>query len=74
MAIHESTIENFEYVVTDGDKTDTATLNITLNGTNDQPVVAAVNMGDSYLDRFTFDGVNPTFHNDGSNSYVEWQP
>ncbi len=69
LAINESTIENFEYVVTDGDKTDTATLNITLNGTNDKPLVADINMGDGHLDRFTFDGVNPTFYNNGSNSY-----
>ncbi|WP_024954688.1 retention module-containing protein [Sulfurospirillum arcachonense] len=37
LAYGENVIETFEYVVTDGQLTDTATLEITLNGTNDQP-------------------------------------
>jgi VCBS repeat-containing protein len=43
LAFGESVVESFEYVVTDGQLTDTATLNITLNGTNDQPSVEALN-------------------------------
>jgi len=69
LAWDETTLESFTYVITDGELTDTATLNITLDGTNDQPVVSDVNLGDGHLDRFTFDGVTPTFYNNGSNSY-----
>lgn len=42
LAFGENVEESFEYIVTDGQLTDTATLNITLNGTNDQPQAEAL--------------------------------
>ena len=48
LAYGENEVETFEYVVTDGDKTATATLEITLNGTNDQPI-AYTDSTDSWL-------------------------
>ncbi len=67
----ETKVESFNVAVDDGQGgISIQTVNITISGTNNQPVVSDVNVnGSGFLNRFTGDSANATYYNNGSNSY-----
>ncbi len=68
----ETKTESFNVTVSDGHGgVSTQTVDITIVGTNDQPVVTDVDVnGSGFLDRFTGDSTSATYYNNGSNSYA----
>jgi len=58
--IGDSIVENFEYILTDGDKTDSATLNLTLTGTNDAPTIEHTSVDSTVFESGLLYGSNPS--------------
>ncbi len=68
----ETKVESFTVAVDDGNGgVSIQTINITVEGTNNQPVVSDVDVnGTGFLNRFTGDSTSATYYNNGSNSYA----